>query len=295
MDNFWIEHRYTTCNYRLPYHYEKAYQVIFLLAGKIQYQVNDKEYIVEKGGLIVLNTLEDHTLKVLEYPYERYIIQIRPEFFQQEVKYPEVIAVFIKRPPDFSHLLTVSGQAWDYLYGILQEMEAEYLARKSYWELIVGANLRRMFIALFRECPALSMMRVGSGTAVAYNTMNYLDRHFTEDITVESVAAAMFLNKDYLSHVFKDETGYTVIGYVISLRINRAKVLLAESDQSITDIAAACGYTDFSYFSRLFKKHAKASPSEFRKNSARQKEEFQKGGISEKGVRSHDVTRKVSL
>ena len=268
MDNFWMEHRYTTSNYRLPYHYEKTYQIMFLLSGKILYQVNDKEYLVTKGGMIVLNTLEDHTLKVLEYPYERYIIQIRPEFFQQEVKYPEVVAIFIKRPPNFSHLLTVSEPIWNYLRDILREMEKEYLSKKSYWELFVGANLRRMFITLFRECPVMSTMHVGSGATVAYKTMNYLDQHFAEDITVDGVAAAMFLNKDYIAHVFKDETGYTIIGYVISLRINRAKMLLAETDQSITDIASACGYTDFAYFSRQFKQYTKMSPSKFRKHSA---------------------------
>lgn len=268
MDNFWMEHRYTTSNYRLPYHYEKTYQIMFLLSGKILYQVNDKEYLVTKGGMIVLNTLEDHTLKVLEYPYERYIIQIRPEFFQQEVKYPEVVAIFIKRPPNFSHLLTVSEPIWNYLRDILREMEKEYLSKRSYWELFVGANLRRMFITLFRECPVMSTMHVGSDATVAYKTMNYLDQHFAEDITVDGVAAAMFLNKDYIAHVFKDETGYTIIGYVISLRINRAKMLLAETDQSITDIASACGYTDFAYFSRQFKQYTKMSPSKFRKHSA---------------------------
>lgn len=272
MDNFWMEHRYTTSNYRLPYHYEKNYQIIFLLSGKILYQVNGKEYLVTKGGMIVLNTLEDHTLKVLEYPYDRYIIQIRPEFFQQEVKYPEVVAIFIKRPPNFSHLLVVSEPIWNYLLYIIRETEKEYLAKRSYWELFIGANLRRMFITLFRECPVMSAMRVGSGATVAYKIMNYLDRHFTEDITLDGVAAAIFLSKDYIAHIFKKETGYTIIGYVISCRINRAKMLLAETDQSITDIAFACGYTDFAYFSKQFKRYTKMSPSRFRKQFAKPKQ-----------------------
>ena len=249
MNDFWIEHRYTASNYKLPHHYENTYQIVFLLAGKILYQVGEKEYQVSKGGMIVLNTLEEHTLKVLEYPYERYVIQIRPDFFQHEVKYPEVIAVFIKRPADFSHLLTVTEPVWNYLHDVIREMEKEYLNRKKYWEMYVGADLRRMFITIFRECAdVLSMMKIGNGVTVAYNVMNYLNHHFAEDISVNSIAAALFLNRDYISHVFKDETGYSVMAYVISLRINRAKLLLAETDRSITDIAMECGYTDFTYF-----------------------------------------------
>ncbi len=274
MNDFWIEHRYTASNYKLPHHYENTYQIVFLLAGKILYQVGEKEYQVSKGGMIVLNTLEEHTLKVLEYPYERYVIQIRPDFFQHEVKYPEVIAVFIKRPADFSHLLTVTEPVWNYLHDVIREMEKEYLNRKKYWEMYVGADLRRMFITIFRECAdVLSMMKIGNGVTVAYNIMNYLNHHFAEDISVNSIAAALFLNRDYISHVFKDETGYSVMAYVISLRINRAKLLLAETDRSITDIAMECGYTDFTYFSKQFKKHTNMSPSKFRKDASQKKKD----------------------
>lgn len=274
MNDFWIEHRYTANNYKLPYHCENTYQIVFLLAGKILYQVGEKEYEVSKGGMIVLNTLEEHTLRVLEYPYERYVIQIRPDFFQHEVKYPEVIAVFIKRPADFSHLLTVTEPIWNYLYEIILEMEKEYLSRKKYWEMYVGADLRRMFITIFRECAdALSMMKLGNGITVAYNVMDYLNHHFTEEINVDSIAAALFLNRDYISHVFKDETGYSVMAYVISLRVNRAKLLLAETDRSITDIATECGYTDFTYFSKQFKKHTNLSPSKFRKDASQKKKD----------------------
>lgn len=274
MNDFWIEHRYTASNYKLPHHYENTYQIVFLLAGKILYQVGEKEYQVSKGGMIVLNTLEEHTLKVLEYPYERYVIQIRPDFFQHEVKYPEVIAVFIKRPADFSHLLTVTEPVWNYLHDVIREMEKEYLNRKKYWEMYVGADLRRMFITIFRECAdVLSMMKIGNGVTVAYNVMNYLNHHFAEDISVNSIAAALFLNRDYISHVFKDETGYSVMAYVISLRINRAKLLLAETDRSITDIAMECRYTDFTYFSKQFKKHTNMSPSKFRKDASQKKKD----------------------
>lgn len=265
MEDFWIEHRYSSCNYKLSHHYEHTYQILFLLSGRISYQVGEKRYEVARGGMIVLNTLEEHTLEVLEYPYERYIIQISPTFFQNEVKYPEIISIFIKRPADFSHLLTVTEPIWNYLMGLVAEMEREYQGKKQYWEMCVGADLRKMFITIFRECAqVLTSMNMGTGTAIAYKVLNYLDHHFAEEISVNSVAAALFLNKHYIAHVFKDETGYSLMEYVISLRMNRAKVLLSETDLRISDIAVECGYTDFTYFSKQFKKHTSCTPSRFR-------------------------------
>ena len=73
------------------------------------------------------------------------------------------------------------------------------------------------------------------------------------------------MNKHYISHVFKDETGYSLMDYAVSLRMNRAKAMLTETDRSISDIASDCGYTDFTYFSKKFKKHTNLSPSKFRK------------------------------
>ena len=117
-----------------------------------------------------------------------------------------MIAAFIKRPPDFSHLLTVSETVWNYLYDIVLEMEREYNGKKKYWELYVGADLRRMFIMIYRECADVMTMKVGHSVTVAYNIMNYINHHFTEDISVDKIAAELYLNKNYIAHIFKEET-----------------------------------------------------------------------------------------
>lgn len=265
MEDFRIEHRYNASRFALEPHYENVYQVLLVTSGRLRYHVGDKAYEVSRGGLIILNTLEEHRLEVLEYPYERYLIRIQPDFFQHEVKYPEVIAAFIKRPPQFSHLFTVPQPVWNQLYDIVLEMEREYTDRQKYWELYVGADLRRMFILIYRECGEQMAAKVGHSVTVAYNIMNYIEHHFTEPLTVDKIAEALFLNKNYIAHVFKEETGYSLMGYVITLRINRAKLYLTKTDKSITAVAVESGYDDFTYFSRQFKKSTGMTPSAYRK------------------------------
>lgn len=65
---------------------------------------------------------------------------------------------------------------------------------------------------------------------------------------MDKIAAELYLNKNYIAHIFKEETGYSLIAYAILLRINRAKLMLAKTDKSITQIATECGYDDFTYF-----------------------------------------------
>lgn len=268
MEDFWIEHRYNTSGFQLKRHFENVYQILLVCNGRIRYRVGRQCYEAGRGAILVLNTLEEHDLKVLEYPYERYLIRVQPDFFENEVKYPEVIAAFIKRPPNFSHLLTVTQDVWNVLYGIVLEMEREYNQKKKYWALFVGADLRRLFIIIFRECASVMSMKIGRSVTVAYHIMNYINHHYTEELHVETIAAELGLNKNYISHVFKDETGYSLMAYVIALRINRAKLLLTRTDQRVTEIAAACGYDDFTYFSRQFKKSTGFSPTSYRNQYA---------------------------
>ena len=97
MEDFWMEHRYSSCCYQLEPHYEHTYQLVFLLKGKILYQVGEKQYEVSKGGMILLNSLEEHTLKVLEYPYERYIRKrsIRRRLFPFLLKDLRISLIFL--------------------------------------------------------------------------------------------------------------------------------------------------------------------------------------------------------
>lgn len=126
---------------------------------------------------------------------------------------------------------------------------------------------------IYRECADVMTMKIGHSVTVAYNIMNYINHHFAEEITVDKIAAELYLNKNYIAHVFKEETGYSLIGYAIALRINRAKVLLTKTDKSITQVAAECGYDDFTYFSRQFKKSTSLTPSAYRKTHADEDEE----------------------
>lgn len=97
----------------------------------------------------------------------------------------------------------------------------------------------------------------------------YIREHLYEDMTRDTLAAVVYLNTDYLSHIFKKETGNSLTNYIIDERIRRAKQLLAQRDMSIRDIAIACGFQNISYFSRQFKKSTGMTPREFRSQSGK--------------------------
>ncbi len=94
---------------------------------------------------------------------------------------------------------------------------------------------------------------------------SYIDEHFAEKISLESLAEQFFINKYYLSRLFKSQYGMSVGSYITEVRITAAKRKLRFSSESIESIGLSCGLCSLYYFSRIFKKVEQVSPSEYRK------------------------------
>lgn len=95
----------------------------------------------------------------------------------------------------------------------------------------------------------------------------YIKDNIEQDLTREEIAQQFFMSKDYISHIFKKETGVSLISAINEEKIKRAKELLLTSSASVSEIATNLGITNFSYFTRIFKKDTGVSPQEFRKNA----------------------------
>ncbi|MFC5703942.1 helix-turn-helix domain-containing protein [Cohnella faecalis] len=86
-----------------------------------------------------------------------------------------------------------------------------------------------------------------------------------QDLSREDIASHVYLNPDYLTRIFKKDTGMSLSDYLQSSRIDYAKELLANTGQSVSEIAVASGYSNLSYFSTIFKKATGYNPVDFRK------------------------------
>lgn len=82
----------------------------------------------------------------------------------------------------------------------------------------------------------------------------YLDEHFSENITLDSLAHQFYISKYYLTREFKKTYGETIFQHLISVRINYAKRLLRFTDKTVEEISELCGFHDQSYFTKQFKK-----------------------------------------
>lgn len=92
----------------------------------------------------------------------------------------------------------------------------------------------------------------------------YIDAHYQEELSVERLSRYFYVSPYHLAHHFKHHTGYTVKQYILRRRIGEAQTRLYGTTDSIKSIAAAVGFEDAAYFSRLFAKYVGMPPSEYR-------------------------------
>lgn len=95
---------------------------------------------------------------------------------------------------------------------------------------------------------------------------SYIDSHYSESITLSSIAEQVGRNSSYLSRCFKNKTGEKLISYLNNVRIQKAMEMLANSDKKISVIANEVGFNDVNNFHRVFKERMGISPQQFRKN-----------------------------
>jgi AraC-like DNA-binding protein len=109
----------------------------------------------------------------------------------------------------------------------------------------------------------------GNKPSTAELTRLYVHENFREKITISDVCAALGRTKSAVCPAFKKKYGITVIDYITILRVEEAKKMLLETDMTVSEISDGVGFSDTSYFSKVFLKSAGISPSQYRRNGAR--------------------------
>jgi YesN/AraC family two-component response regulator len=101
--------------------------------------------------------------------------------------------------------------------------------------------------------------------AVAEKAAVYLRKNYAQKVTYEDLGHALSFHPNHIARCMIQAFGCTPIEYINKIRIDQSKILLLSTDWSTDRISEVCGFTQSAYFSRVFKKLEKLSPSQFRK------------------------------
>ena len=131
-------------------------------------------------------------------------------------------------------------------------------------ELWEKMELRGTILILFSRFMREARPKVWSQDERMKKVLAYIHSHISQSIDVEELANVVFITKPYLIRLFKREFGTSPVQYINKKKVERAQLLLFTTDKPVKEIAYTLGFSDHSYFIRLFRKLSGIPPQEYR-------------------------------
>ncbi|AZN43090.1 AraC family transcriptional regulator [Paenibacillus albus] len=133
---------------------------------------------------------------------------------------------------------------------------------KCYLETLLLRLLRRQ--AVHARKPSLSSAaKERASDELARHIVKYLDDHLDRELSLDEISRMFMIGKTRLKELFKQATGHTVMAYAANARVERAKLMIRERTDNMTEIAEKLGFSSIHYFSKAFKKQTNMTPTEY--------------------------------
>lgn len=238
-------------------HAHQCVEMFYVLKGSGSFRVEDIMFPIQKDNMVIVNSGVEHTeFSSSQHPLEYIVLGMTGNEFlldnQQDRRF-----CYLKDA-------SVTKQFLPYLNLI-----AEEVAKKGpRYQAVVQNILQILEIQLLRSQSAATFTPLDNlVNPKCAQIKRYIDNHYKENITIDTLANVAFLSRSYLIHIFTKAYGEPPISYLIKRRVEESRYLLAKTDYSILEVGLMLGFSSGSYFSQSFRRLEGIGPSEYRRRA----------------------------
>lgn len=233
-------------------------EIIYIVEGTGEFLIGGKVYHLQQGDVAVYNAGVPHEERSLNTGPFKVIYCGVGNVHIEGVSPGQLLPAYVEPViPCEKYAYKVES----YLSEMLQECDSQILGYETLSNNLLMSLITLIYRIVDVKYPFNSLKDINE---ITVRTKHFIDKNYTQSITLKEIADTLYVNQHYLSHLFKKELGDSPFKYLITRRIEEAKRLLAESDAPVHEIAARVGYGNDKYFSMLFKKATGQTPSSFR-------------------------------
>lgn len=258
----------------LKIHTHDYYQFYYVLKGTLHHHLENKVATLVYGDVFILPPNIPHYISTETDDYEFYFFSFTPDFFNsvenQGFLFADILKTFKNLSAD-NLPAKLMLDANDRLFAeiLLDRILFEFKSNLMGAEEIIHENVATLLTLLSRNyynehVKELSISYQSNEQSVLH-CINYVSTHCEQDINLENVSKLATMSKSHFCKLFKSITKTTFNNFLIEKRIEKATVLLSNTNLKILNVSQNCGFKDFSSFSRNFKKIIGVSPLNYRK------------------------------
>ena len=267
---------YTDC-YRdsfFPWHWHDEIEIGYIESGGMTVSVNDHRYELGPGSGIFVNSGVLHSYSgkgggECRFPnvlfHASLIYGNRSSIFLTRYKRP------ILEAARFSHCILSPEVPWQReAVETIRTAHQLFLSPEEGYECKIRNTLTDLILLLFTHCRERIFSPSAPNTTEIHRIrqmMDFIACRYTQSISLREIAHAALVSERECLRCFRQVIGLSPKQYVLDLRIQRARELLAGSSLSLTEVGEACGFQTQSYFIRLFRRAAGMTPGQYRRAS----------------------------
>lgn len=265
-DDFRFFHLKDKSNLKFEFHYHDFNKIIIFISGEVTYLIEGKAYKLKPWDILLVNSNEIHKPVInSNCDYERIIIWVNSKFLKTQNKDCDLLNCFKIVSSNKSNLLRLNTHfpaSFEYTLFKLQDACQD----KEFGSKVLKNSLFLQFMVLINRL-CLNIENRVDNSEIEYDEtinsiINYINENISEDLSIDSISSVFYMNKYYLMHKFKLQTGYTLHSYIMQKRLMFAASLVKKGI-SVTDICIKCGFKDYSNFLRAFRNTFGVSPKKY--------------------------------
>lgn len=265
IDKIYAESEVKEAGYVMPSHHCHPYSELFYIEnGACRFFIENNMYDMHAGDFMLIPPQVFHYTRYLFGDCKRNIIFFRNEDIDESVKQllPQQSGFFSEM-----RIFQVPEAHQEQITALILRMVKEEKISDERSSLMLRALLHELFLLCSRECRFQQDMPANIHTTdwQIVQAAQFISNHYMEHITMADIAAAADYSPNYLSRKFKEAAGIGVHEYLVFIRLQHAALELITTDDSITEIAFRCGFSDSNYFKDAFKKKYGITPRTYRK------------------------------
>lgn len=244
-------------------HYHNGYEMIYIQKGAAKVTIGPSVYQAKAPCLLIISNLEEHQIQVIQHPYVRYYGIFMPKLTDRLIASPVLMSIFKNRAEDFQHVISaenLQNEAEAFFQGLLTEEKRQGELQNE----MAACLLKAFLIDLYRTKKDFFPATKRVVRPEICQIQQYIEDNYAQDLKISQIADQFYINLYYLSHSFKEYTGYSPKQYLMLNRIAGAKELLTISHLTVSQIATRCGFSDTNNFIRSFKKECGVTPRQYR-------------------------------
>lgn len=252
-NNFPIKVRKYTNHILLP-HWHEHIELLYLIDGQAEFSCNTKTIEAHSGETIVVNSNELHSFHSGR-PIEYICILVNPIIFEKVSNKNIILESKIHQDEFITDSFTRIYKAYE-----SNNACANMIIMGEIY-LLMAYLSERHTAALLSEIEYVNrinrMKKVNS-------LLDYIHENYKYPITTSDLALKWYISESHLCKIFKNAAGVSLLEYINRFRIDKAAVLLKNTDEDISKIAQNVGFENLNYFDRIFKKYKGMSPGKYR-------------------------------